>query len=138
MKIGFTGTRKGMTKEQKWKLLELVAQFAPAEFHHGDCVGSDDEAATTVDAFSPASSIVLHPPARKEFRAFNCATRYCLPKQYLARNRDIVDETDMLIATPAEAEHQDRGGTWYTIDYAAKVGKRVIIICPDGTTANRR
>jgi hypothetical protein len=58
---------------------------------------------------------------------------------HFVRNRNIVNESDVLIAVPMQAEHQDRGGTWYTYDYATKqlyqprgIG-RVILIRPDGT-----
>ena len=55
------------------------------------------------------------------------------PRPYLSRNKDIVRETDMLIATPAEAEEQRRSGTWSTIRFARKLGKPVFVIWPDGT-----
>ena len=40
MKIGFTGTRDGMSIRQ---LVVLRTQFAKhaTEFHHGDCIGAD-------------------------------------------------------------------------------------------------
>ncbi len=67
-------------------------------------------------------------------RAFNPHAKETRPaKTHFARNRDIVDETEVLIACPCEMEHQDRGGTWYTADYALKRGKRTIIVWPDGS-----
>jgi hypothetical protein len=53
------------------------------------------------------------------------------PKSFFARNRDIVDETDMLIATPATKK--ETGGTWYTINYSRKQKKQRVIVYPDGS-----
>jgi len=48
-----------------------------------------------------------------------------MPTPYLSRNRAIVDETEMLIATPAEFTEQQRSGTWSTVRYARACGKKV-------------
>ena len=53
------------------------------------------------------------------------------PKPYLERNKDIVDETGLLIATP-KGEEIVRSGTWSTIRYARKNHKKIIIIMPNG------
>ena len=42
-KVGFTGSRTGTTKEQRQTLRQLVSQCPFAEFHHGDCVGADQD-----------------------------------------------------------------------------------------------
>ena len=34
MKIGFRGTREGMTDRQKHGLLQVLAEYEPDEFHH--------------------------------------------------------------------------------------------------------
>jgi hypothetical protein len=39
MRMGSTGTREGMSDRQKETLLKVLAEYKPAEFHHGDCVG---------------------------------------------------------------------------------------------------
>jgi hypothetical protein len=43
MKVGFTGTRKGMTPQQRVAFAELVITLRPTQAHHGDCVGADAE-----------------------------------------------------------------------------------------------
>ena len=43
MKLGFTGTRRGMTSDQQIRVTLLVAELGPKEAHHGDCVGADAE-----------------------------------------------------------------------------------------------
>lgn len=39
--IGFTGTRRGMTRLQKQMIETFLVMHSPKEAHHGDCVGSD-------------------------------------------------------------------------------------------------
>ena len=53
-------------------------------------------------------------------------------KPYLDRNKDIVDETNILMACPNKAEEVQRSGTWSTVRYARKVGKAVLIVYPSG------
>ncbi len=130
MKIGFTGTRIGMTAAQKSTFQSLMRHFTPTEFHHGDCVGADADAHEMAEKYC---HIVVHPPIDSTHRARKLGRVMCQPKTYFARNRDIVNDTDRMIATPMQAEHQDRGGTWYTIDFARKKGKPVAVINPDGT-----
>lgn len=76
MIIGFTGTRYGMTEEQKKSLrnllLELGGEFPLARktVHHGDCVGADREFHyLAAEIFGPCD-IVIHPPEDDEFRAY--------------------------------------------------------------------
>ena len=100
-------------------------------FHHGCCVGADREAATIAEE---TCNIVEHPGPEEDHR--QTRPRHAerrAPKGHLARNRDIVNECDLLIATPFERAEQQRGGTWYTIRYARKVGKPLLIVFPDGS-----
>jgi len=55
------------------------------------------------------------------------------PKPPLVRNRDIVDECDLLVACPGSDHEELRSGTWACIRYARKVKRKTIIIWPDGT-----
>ena len=76
---------------------------------------------------------VVHPPILTRYRAFTekyHAIRQ--PKDYLARNRDIVNASSILAAMPRSAS-EEAGGTWYTVRYARKRGKTIYIIHPDGT-----
>jgi hypothetical protein len=52
---------------------------------------------------------------------------------HFARNRNIVDASDILIVIPYQDEWQPSGGTWYTHDYAVKKGVLVVIIELSGT-----
>lgn len=129
MNVGFTGTRKGMTARQLLDLDAVLRSFnPPGEFHHGDCVGADDQAATI--ARQAGFVIVCHPPADPRLRAFHPYDRTLPTKGHLARNRDIVDSCGVLIAAPAEAHEQPFGGTWYTIRYARGVRRDTRILTP--------
>lgn len=133
--VGFTGTsdyqREAQLEALKLKLKELRFD----EFHHGDCINADENAHEIVMMCTTAT-VVIHPPLNTHARAY-CkgeASRIIRrePKPYLARNHDIVDETDLLIACPRSKLEQRRSGTWATVRYARKVGKPVILITPDG------
>jgi hypothetical protein len=57
-------------------------------------------------------------------------------KSHFARNRDIVNECDVLIGTPpyqAIITKETKGGTAYTVNYAAKQGKPALVVYPDGS-----
>lgn len=140
MKIGFTGTRAGMHPLQASAFTKLMVHFQPKEFHHGDCIGADDQAADMLacEKIGPCK-IVCHPPIKEEHRAFNKRSDETLePLSHFARNRQIVDQTDMLVVCPLQSEWQPRGGTWYTHDYALKRGKTAVVIWPDGTMESKR
>lgn len=128
MKVGFTGTQVGMSKSQKDSLFEILNHFNVTEFHHGDCIGADSEADAIARALG--SSIVIHPPLDPKKRAF-CAKPGDIvrqPQPYLDRNHNIVEAIDFLVAAPRTDEEELRSGTWATIRYARKVGKRVEVL----------
>lgn len=129
MKIGFTGTRSGMTDAQRDAVAALLAELQASEFHHGDCIGADQQAAEI--ASSAGAQIHSHPPTNVAIRAFTRADLELEPKDYLVRNREIVDATDVLIAAPAGPEVQ-RSGTWSTVRYARGLRRTILIIMPDG------
>jgi hypothetical protein len=143
MKVGFTGTRFGMNQYQYNSYCDLVAKLKPKELHHGDCVGADDQSAIGIRSCIERGlltdcKIICHPPLDESHRAFNKFHEEMRePKTHFARNRDIVDETEVLIACPKDTERQERGGTWYTYDYALKKGKTVYVIWPNGTVEKK-
>ncbi len=131
--IGFTGTREGLTTEQYTALRRVLGALlsSPADtFHHGDCIGADATAHDVARNVSHAR-IVGHPPDKSVIRAFKKCDLLRGELPYLVRNRNIVDATDEMVATPDGPERQ-RSGTWSTIRYAVKKGRRVNIIWPDG------
>lgn len=132
MIVGFTGTRDGMTPQQKETVANLLEGFNAITVHHGDCVGADEDFNTI--ALSRGSEVVVHPPTDDRLRAFcNGKGVTVLPeKGYLARNRDIVLASEVLIATPKEEEPQPKGGTWYTVNYAKTTKTPLVIVWPNG------
>ena len=142
MKVGVTGTRKGMRQAQITAFFKFVQDNEIEEFHHGDCVGVDDEAANIVFAEKTQSGIACHIHRRPGpddglHRASNqlhiaSGGRDYPEKTHFARNRDIVNACDLLVVIPLDDSRQPHGGTWYTYDYAVKRGKQVVVIWPDG------
>jgi hypothetical protein len=139
--VGFTGTQTGLNRKQQGKLrsfleeLNRMYKHAAPFLHHGDCIGADALAHRI--ARESGFFVIIHPPINVYNRAF-CgiafASEKILPtKEYLERNHDIVDATEFLIACPKGLTEEVRSGTWATVRYARKCGKKVYIFYPDGT-----
>lgn len=141
MNIGFTGTRYGMTYKQKREVLRFLEDredLPEYKVHHGDCIGADAQFHDFAKIFG--FKIIIHPPQDDSKRAFcgihdNDPDIEILPaKAYLDRNRDIVYQSDFLIAAVEGPEEKStRSGTWYTIRQAAKREVNTLIVYPDGT-----
>lgn len=136
IKVGFTGTQDGMTEAQRvvvWKQLEKLKEVhGQCDFHHGDCVGADEQADNI--AYLIGYRIIVHPPKNpaKQAKTEHFTTSWPA-KNYLDRNKDIVNESDVLIATPSTLHEVVRSGTWSTIRYARGKNKPIVNILPDGT-----
>lgn len=155
MKVGFTGTRKGMSKAQTAQLMDMLRALeratpvgAPREFHHGGADGADSEA----DQLAHFHGYVVHlhpcpgvcadaePRAangygqvrrtaaleRGRFNGHQVEWKEVLPP--LVRNRNIVAACDVLIAAPETDKEQQRSGTWATVRYARAAGKPVVML----------
>ena len=132
MKIGVTGTREGSTDSQLKAVIEFMETLGTGhELHHGDCCGVDIEVATV--AKNLGWTVVCHPPVSDYLRAYHESDEFRQPHGYLRRDRNIVDETELLIVVPLHTEWQSSGGTWYTHDYAVKLGRPVHIFYPEKT-----
>lgn len=136
-KIGFTGTRKGMTASQLQRLsryVKIYREQGSTEFHHGDCIGADHQAHEVAKELG--CDIHIHPPVIGKYRA-TAAYRMGLEGvvmhptlPYIERNHKLVDSVNVLIATPAQTQEVLRSGTWATVRYARKRGIPVIILLP--------
>lgn len=132
MKVSFTGTRKGMTETQKRLFRACLDRKEITEFCHGDCIGAD-EGAHNIAVSLKTIEIKKRPCNLNSQRAFTKeGTCLAEPEHPLDRNKKIVDDGDMLIACPGEQFEERRSGTWATVRYARKQGKRIIIIWPNG------
>lgn len=135
MNVGFTGTKMGMRQPQQQKVYEILKNLKTSEekqeFHHGDCIGADAEAAGM--AYALEYYIVSHPPTSSKNRAyFTLNDRICLEFEYLVRDEHIVKSCDILIAAPNTPYEILRSGTWTTVRYARKLHKKIIVVNPDG------
>lgn len=128
MRIGITGTRVGATDRQLKLIRRILTELGPGEFHHGDCVGADVQAAALADALG--YNVVAHPPTNSQYRGDYPSAQSLEPQGYFVRNRAIVDSVELLLVVPREDQWQPRGGTWYTHDYARRVGRDLIVIWP--------
>ena len=128
MKIGFTGSREGMSQKQKEQFVLEMLKLEPTEFHHGDCEGADAEAHDIVREFFPAAKIVVHPPLNSSKRAFKDGDETREPDDYLPRDERIVNETSFLFGAPKSNIELKRSGTWYTIRYARRKDKKYIVL----------
>jgi hypothetical protein len=138
MKVGFTGTRKGMSTAQLNQLRCVLYSFKEiVEFHHGGAEGADRQADSFV-SFGEHVPIVLHPcpgvvgeqtigrSGRSTYNGHDVTWREVLPP--LVRNRNIVGEADVLIAAPEQNEETTRSGTWATVRYARRKHIPVIML----------
>ena len=131
MHLGVTGTRKGMNETQFNILKEFLLEDCVTKYlHQGDCIGVDNQFTLMVKDILPQVKIVEHPPIKKRNRAFGPYDITNTPKEYLERDKDIVNESDYLYAVP-NSEEIIRSGTWTTVRYAR--GKiPITIVMPSG------
>ena len=147
--VGFTGSRAGITDAQKRIVTKMLGMIRPVEAHHGECVGADAMFHEIVREALPECHIIGHPPLYNSTLWARLAGYYREedPLPYLERDRSIVEACGILIGCPkigrrftnlvdratSKYGNQYRSGTWYTINYALKMGKEVVIVNPDGT-----
>jgi hypothetical protein len=133
VEIGVTGTRNGMSRNQRVVANRLLDQIQPDWLHHGDCVGVDSELHDL--AIARGIKIKIHPPDNPSHQAGRVGDVTAAPQPYTTRNRDIVNQSALLLAFP-EGMERTRSGTWSTIRYARKQGKSVTVVTPDGRITN--
>lgn len=142
-RIGFTGTRSGMTKSQKEVVNDLLAFFAKGETYpelnnnprilnaiHGDCIGADFDFHNI--AILHGYRIIIYPCNIPKMRSYVKADEEHLPSAPLIRNHTIVNMSNLLIACPKSHKEELRSGTWATIRYAKKIQKVCVIVDPAG------
>lgn len=142
MDIGFTGTRWGMGDIRIPIVTYIADKLKVSKVAHGMCIGSDTDFHNLIRAMKRKVWIKGHPPIIKSlFSDLEC-DEIAEPKDYLERNKDIVNENEILIATPNEFTEKLRSGTWATIRYARKViksgkgkCKKLYIVFPNGKVA---
>lgn len=127
MRVGFTGTREGMSRYQASQCQSVLAllkkaspnaaMFAP-EFHYGTheraTLLADEEAAKLAEALG-----------------FSRMPHYAMAGEELGRNREIVAVVSILIAAPLTDKEELRSGTWATVRYARERHMPVVMLCRD-------
>lgn len=128
MIIGFTGTRKGMSERQLDQLAFMLGCFlvpgssSRGEFHQGGAKGADKQARMLARnmgfevKWHPCPGVSLEDVLDEEPLAKHETWREVFPP--LQRNRNIVRDVDILVATPFTDDEELRSGTWATIRYA--------------------
>lgn len=129
--VGFTGTRYGATKAQLASLSRFMTNRLPSEWHHGGCIGADKQSHDL--AIGYGIDVWLHPHLTDVDQAECLGAVQIMPRYgHLRRNRNIVDAVHAMVACPLGFEEELRSGTWATIRYARKIGRKLYLICPDG------
>lgn len=133
--IGFTGTQDGMTEAQR-RSVEIILRYKEFVGHHGDCVGADAEFHDIARACRGLLWMHIHPPLNQAKRAF-CRidpARDVLERERpnLDRNREIVTQAEIMVATPKQPGPVPRSGTWTTVRYARELGRPLAVVIPNG------
>lgn len=135
--IGITSTRRGITYPQRLAMVGLITAWRAEGFliaHHGDCPGGD--LAFASEAQKAGYFVEAHPGPSRKFRAWHRSDKIHPPKEFLDRNRDIVDTSERMIAAPFSEEEEARSGTWSTVRYARSLSRLppyIWIVLPDGS-----
>lgn len=146
--IGATGSREGVTNAQMaWVYGVFEDGIRHGLFdtvYHGACTGADE----FIHELALESGMRVHawPPTITKYLAPECITAHPLvtvhtAMPYLNRDREVVRAgTVGLIALPRQESQPQReswGGTWYTVNFAERIGRPVMICYPNGKVENR-
>jgi hypothetical protein len=140
-RVGFTGTSQGMLQMQKDQVREYLNSYRVRfpqgwlEFRHGLCIGADEQAAAIAKELG--WRVIAHPgfsprnPDSRLFRSdFAGNDTVFSERPFIARDKDIVNATQEMIAAPLTAEEQIRSGTWTTVRYARKKKRKIHFALP--------
>lgn len=138
-RIGFTGSRKGMTEDQqeaiRLQLSELIEEHPDEELqaHHGDAIGSDAQFHAACQRLK--LPVVIHPSTDQKERAFCEGAKVTNePVEFAEQTSALVNLCQILLAAPDGFKERWRGsGTWMTIRAARKSGMTIVICYPNGT-----
>ena len=139
LKAGVSGTQSGWTEAQRTQFTLMVSEMAIGEWHQGDCVGVDEQATEVIAQLFGRDILHTHPPVNPRKRAYVSGGKIYPEKTYLFRNDDIAQAVKVLFVIPHGYTELMRGsGTWYTYRQAIKLGRRIILILPDGTVNQQK
>ena len=139
LKAGVSGTQSGWTEAQRTQFTLMVSEMAIGEWHQGDCVGVDEQATEVIAQLFGRDILHTHPPVNPKKRAYVSGGKIYPEKTYLFRNDDIAQAVKVLFVIPHGYTELMRGsGTWYTYRQAINLGRRIILIMPDGTVNQQK
>ena len=134
MQIGITGTRKGMTPQQRETLRAFLSVVRKYDLHEGAAPGVDDEVFQI--AMAMEQTVHVYPATGvRNLGSFHALYEKAIMHDSappLERNKFIVAESRLLIVVPETAGEVLRSGTWACARYARKVKRELRIIEPDG------
>ena len=119
MKIGIIGSRKRTDKETIYAYVDSLN--LDDIVISGGCYGPDTWAEDRAKERNLPKPIIFKPRNPQPLE-----TKYDMIERYYERNRKIVETSDKIVAFTS-LDGKKRGGTWYTINYAKKIGKPVEI-----------
>lgn len=124
-----------MAPEQRDQVRALLVLLARG-LTHGDCVGADKEAGELCQALGlPVRKF----PSTSATRAWtDYGELVASPADPLARNKDIIRDGEIVIATPGKLHEELRSGTWAAIRFARKMAREIWIVWPDGRVTKDR
>ncbi len=137
MKVGVSGTQKGITAYQTHRVFDLLDAWDWSQLHHGNCVGADEEIAFIALEMRGYTSllekkqiVIAHPTIHKQQseKSYFDEIRPNFPP--LVRNHNIVDAVQRMIICPGGI-YTLRSGTWATFRYAVKRHKIIHLIPPE-------
>ena len=136
MKIGFTGTREGMSWQQQNEIGHLLESHFDwndelvNQVHHGECIGADSDFHELArlggwDIWGHPSDLATR---NADLAGF---TFQFEPSKPIERNHHIVDQTEFMVGAPKGLEYV-RSGTWSAIRWARKRQRYIFIVYPNG------
>jgi len=116
MDLAIIGQRELTEEQVSGVILESLSRLMPSKVISGGAKG--------VDSIAISISRKLGIETVEFLPVFKSKARYDVINGYYERNKKIVDACDLLIAIVGSRKS---GGSFYTINYAKKIGKEVII-----------
>ena len=126
MKIGITGHRESKWKDKQFArqvVFEVLSKFKKriTILGSGHCpLGGVD---IWAEEFAKNNNIKL--------KLFPPYKNLPSPERYLKRNREMIEWCDYLIAFISKYHPKNKGGSWYTINYARKRNELVLLVLID-------
>ncbi|NIT77309.1 MAG: hypothetical protein GWN58_22920 [Anaerolineae bacterium] len=117
-KLGFTGTRNGLSENQRaWLAMELQCN-PPDKAAHGDCVGADADFHSLVRLYAPKCEIHIWPSLFEKLRAHCHGDVMYEPGKAGERDKLIVKFATHFVGCPPTDFEVVRSGSWQTLRMA--------------------